>query len=167
MNKATHKLVTNHGFEFEVYSIGNRTWSTPGGAVHIGEEAIRFIYPLPSEPEEPETFDYKEAMRKFADGVELEVYYATSWCPLKDGVWHSVISFDMNRLYRVKPAAPPEPKVTTYYANYRDAAIGYLWSSISSCEDADRHCVNKAQCRLKITVTEGGKLPRVEVLEAN
>lgn len=173
MTKATHKLVTYEGDEFEVYyHVPSHGFKTTDGCAAFGSISIQSLTPLPSEPEEAETFDYKEAMRMILDGVEIqylggETSLGYEWidyiCAPETG-HHFYKRFK----YRRKPIAPPAPKVTVRFANLNRYIDGELWigpifeNEISAIQTRIAFTLG----RLKITVTEG-ELPKVEVLPVN
>lgn len=158
--KATHKLVTQNMTEHEVYfRITSGMWFTEDGCTGIPPHFVYSLTPLPS-TKEPETFDWKEAMRKFADGVEVEEYHHERWFTCNTS--ENGVFFMVKGKYRVKQTSPPEPKVTYHWRNYyKDGRIGDIFYSLEEAEICNRA---NTICRLKITVTDGNSLPTVEVI---
>lgn len=152
--KATHKLETKAGNQFDVYySDLTKEWHR-GLGMTIPPACIHSLTPLPS-PREPETFDWREAMRRYLDGVEIERF---------DDIWEVMDNdhcFYEESRYRVKPTAPPEPKVTERYAYIYRTGVGRFCDDITSLEKSKEY---DPIARLKITVTEGNQLPVVTVL---
>lgn len=163
MTKATHRLATRSGREYEVYfNPIVRGWFAGSGSWEIAPEAIYSLTPLPIEPEEVETFDWKEAMRLYADDVAIEYFRVGCWYEFQKSDW-GCISFDKDKRYRRKPIAPPAPKVQVTWQNvYENGCTGRAYDSLERCQDNDMY--EKSIARLKITVTEGESLPKVEVI---
>lgn len=159
-SKATHKIVNRLGDSYEVYFKDSwGWWATTDGSMYFKADHIHSLTPLPASSE-PETFDWKEAMRLFADGVELQMYIYEEWVNIS--LTWDVLTFDRNVKYRVKPTATPAPKVTEIWVNvYKSGWIGAGYTSFNNALLGKKE--ETAAC-LKITVTEGEKLPRVEVL---
>lgn len=164
MTKATHRLVTKDGEELNVYhKFGSEVdWWTTDDSRGFGNVIIYSLTPLPIEPEEPETFDWMRAMRLVSDRVPVE--YKS-----RDGTWIHLRGtkprFDSESVYRRAPKAPPAPKVKEYWYLWQEH--GFISNAYHSIEEARIDCTNQMNAIVKITVTEGEKLPRVEVLEAN
>lgn len=128
MNKPTHKITMLNGAIVEVFLNSNDQWETGRGIIVKHWFGIHSLTPIETEEkvEESETFDWKQAMKLFADGVELQHCVGKpngvwTWHPSPEGSGN--VQFYSGHTYRRKPV---EPLIEKSYQGIDQVGTRYL-----------------------------------------
>jgi hypothetical protein len=148
MNTPTHILKSIGIMPFRVFLNKKNQWESIVGGHITPNEDIVSLAPIEepkevSSPKEPETFDWKEAMKLYAEGVEIQYHTTGDWesCS-KDWTY---IHFGSTIKYRKKPV---EPVVKEYYQlcigndNYVD---GCHFTLENAMKEIQHYAPNKGQ----------------------